>query len=434
MHARHFRRDPAVLVPPRLSPGALIQSPAVRLEGKVKTAAQVRQAQLESAGGEPMRSSQSRRPWDESRRAVGLLRSLVPREDSPSESFLSQALTDLRKCGSRPIAMLNPAAPGNVVFEMNESTGAIWVGGLAYCERLTCPLCADRLARRRAAAIIDGLHSRIAQVQRSFAVAITITVPHNRFDSFEVVYARLEEKIKKLTAHYRSLEKRAIRRALLGAALCGYVASFETTIGRNGHHCHWHVLLWMPSRDLAEDLQNFVRRELCDERLGQFGVARAAEIIESKDMPRLISYVQKSMFEATGVAKAVHKNGNVGIFDLSSDWHVRMYAEIHCGAKGKRLFRTGGAFKKILDEIEDRDDEQVASSMQTVGVIVTDEGFDPADIPVGAVVLYCETRDKLKRFCMYGGVYECVEVLRKTFSVEQAREGIGKIFDGFGSN
>jgi hypothetical protein len=316
---------------------------------------------------------------------------------------------------------------------MNEVTGAIRVGGLAYCERITCPLCADRLARRRAAAIIDGLHARIAQARNSFAVAITLTVPHHRSESFEVVYARLEEKIKKLTAHYRSLEKRAIRRDLLQAALCGYVASFETTIGRNGHHCHWHVLLWMPSRDLAEALQSFVRTELCDEKLGQVGVGRAAEIIESSDMPRLISYVQKSMFEATGVAKSVHKNGNVGIFNLSSDWHVRMYAEVHCGAKGKRLFRTGGAFKKILDELEERTvDEEVTSAMQTVAVIVTDEGYDPSDIPRGAIVLYCETREKLRRFCMYGGVYESVEVLRKTFSVEQAREGIGKIFEGFG--
>ena len=395
------------------------------LEVKVKTATPELIAKPDSLRA----SHNTRQAWDKSRQVIALLRPLVAAEPSSSDSLLFQALTDLRKCGSRPIAVLNPSAPQNVVFKLNESTGGISVGGLAYCERLTCPLCADRLARRRAAAIIDGLHSRIDKAQNSFAVAVTLTVTHKLGESFETVYARLEEKIKKLTSKYRACEKKAVRAELMRQALCGYVASFETTIGRNGHHVHWHVLLWMPTRELAVELQTFVRTELCDEKLGKVGLDRAAEIIESKDMPLLISYVQKSMFEATGVNKTVHKNGNVGIFDLSSEWHVRMYAEIHCGAKGKRLFRTGGDFKKIIDESEENlAIEKDASVSRTVAIIVTDEGFDLAEVPPGAVVLSLDKREKLRNFCAYGGLYDCIEVLRRSLKFEDAREGIGKIF------
>jgi hypothetical protein len=247
------------------------------------------------------------------------------------------------------------------------------------------------------------------------------------------LYARLKEKMDAFAARYRALEKRAIYYDLLLEALCGYVATFETTIGRNGHHPHWHVLVWMPSLELAKELQSFIRTELCDEKLGAVGVERAAEIIHSNDMPRLISYVQKSMFEATGVSKTVHKNGNVGLFDLSTDWHVRMYAEVHTGTKGKRLFRSGGAFKDVEREAEERMEEETPerSATQTVAQIVTHEDYDPSEIPRGAVVLYCDTPQRLKMFCMSGGVYDCIEVLRKSSSVEQAREGIGKIFEAY---
>jgi hypothetical protein len=316
---------------------------------------------------------------------------------------------------------------------MSDTTGAIKVGGLAYCDRLTCPLCADRIAKRRSAAIIDGLHCRIAKALNSFAVAVTITVPHSINDSLEVVYSRLDQKMKALTAFYRALERKAKYYGLLDDALCGYVASFESTIGCNGHHGHWHALLWLPSRELAEALQKFVRETLCDAALGEVGVQRAAELIESNDTPRLISYIQKSMFEATGVGKTVHKNGNVGLFDWSTDWHVKMYAEVHCGTKGKRLFRAGGDFKRIIREAEERflEEQEVEDSKELVAAIITDEEFDVSSLPKACIYIECFSQFRLKLFCASGHLYDCIEALRTSDKVGEARDKMVKIFDQF---
>jgi hypothetical protein len=371
--------------------------------------------------------------WDTQRLGIDRLYFIERAEALGPSSFVSQALNDLRKCGSRPIALLNQSSSSNVTFEMSDKTGAIKVGGLAYCDRLTCPLCADRLGKRRAAAIIDGLHCRLDKAQKSTAVAITLTVPHSSEDSFETVYSRLNEKLESLIKFYRSLERKAKYYGLLADKLCGYVASFESTIGRNGHHAHWHLLLWLPSIELAEALQKFVRTKLCDLALGSIGVTKSAEIIQSSDMSRLIMYIQKSMFEATGVGKSVHKNGNVGLFDWSTDWHVKMYAEVHCGTKGKRLFRAGGDFRRIINEADERvlDDDQVEDSKQLVAAIITDEGFDTTTLPADCIYIECFYRQRLKLFCASGRLYDCIEVLRTSNRVDEARERIGKIFETF---
>jgi hypothetical protein len=377
----------------------------------------------------------SRLSWETKRAFRQGLAAIERTHPMEKDSFVSRARFDLDRCGSRPIALINFTSPQNVEFSMSDTTGAVGIGGLAYCNRMTCPLCADRIARLRSASAIDGLHSRIDKVKNSVAVAVTLTVSHTANDSFETVFKALEKKFEKLISKYRALEKRARYKVSIDTSLCGYLASFETTIGRNGHHAHWHIILFLPVLILANELKDYVKSDLCDNKMGREGVERAAEIIESHDTPRLISYIEKGMFEVTGVGKTNHKNGNKGLFEGNSDSHFKMYAEVHCGAKGKRLFRSGGDLRKIRKEFEEAQDSEpkdIKDSKELVAVVVTDEFFDTSSLPQSCITLHCKGR-KLARFCEHGVLQECISVLLKSNSVRDAREGIGKLFDEFSS-
>lgn len=393
------------------------------LEGKVKTAG------TES----PRLNHASRVTWNTKFELQHRLRNIALSKKLDSDSHVVRAMNDLQKCGSRPTALLNQNASANVTFEMNDTSGSIGVGGLAYCERLTCPLCADRAARQRAAAIIDGVHSRIEKVRQSTAVAVTLTVPHKITDSFEESFRCVGRKLRTLIQFYRALEKRAACRENIEEGLCGYVATFECTVGRNGPHPHWHLLFVMPTPELAEEIQAFVRQNLCDESMGAVGFKRSAEVIKSNHVERMVMYIQKGMFEATGISKSKHKNGNAGLFEMGSDWHVERFAEVHCVAKGKRLFRAGGDLKNIRTEFDEADvpEERDAGEKIPVAVIVTDEMFDDSELPRDCVVIRLDTGTKLKNFCNAGGIKRCVDVLRRAMNVRVAREGIGKIFEEF---
>lgn len=118
------------------------------------------------------------------------------------------------------------------------------LGGLAVCGNAwVCPVCASRIARRRA----DEVRTLIkkAQSEKLFVELVTLTVPHGIGDSAEFLVNSVASAWRSLTAHRLWKAKGGVR-SLPGirnrAGVRGFVRALEVTHGSNGWHPHLHII------------------------------------------------------------------------------------------------------------------------------------------------------------------------------------------------
>ena len=119
------------------------------------------------------------------------------------------------------------------------------LGGLAVCGNVwVCPVCASRIARRRA----DEVRKLIISAKSSGQIVemVTLTIPHGLGDSAKYLADSVASAWRSVTCH-RGWNAKGGPRSLPGiknrAGLVGYVRALEVTHGSNGWHPHLHVIM-----------------------------------------------------------------------------------------------------------------------------------------------------------------------------------------------
>jgi len=118
------------------------------------------------------------------------------------------------------------------------------LGGLAVCGNAwVCPVCASRIARRRADEVRQLIQK--ATAQGHVVEMVTLTVPHGLGDSAKFLSDSVAAAWRNLTAH-RNWKSKGGPRSLPGikhrASVIGYVRALEVTHGANGWHPHLHII------------------------------------------------------------------------------------------------------------------------------------------------------------------------------------------------
>ena len=145
--------------------------------------------------------------------------------------------------------------PGSGVQMKRSSSGHWGIAGCVICGNAhVCPLCAFRRARDTVCSLSTCIAQHLQLSRFNDAWLLTLTIPHDRHDSYDLVVKRLK---KAWAIFTKSAEWRRFARFW---GLRSVVRVFDATIGSNGLHAHWHVGLFptaaawnrYPLRDMNE--------------------------------------------------------------------------------------------------------------------------------------------------------------------------------------
>jgi hypothetical protein len=136
--------------------------------------------------------------------------------------------------GSGPALRLTAADKGGTVAGLS---------GLAHCGSVwACPVCAAKIATRRAEELADVM--RYALEQGCSASMVTLTMRHHQGQSLADCWAALSKGWRAVTTGKQWTTDAD------GAGLVGWVRAVEVTQGKNGWHVHVHALLvWREAID-----------------------------------------------------------------------------------------------------------------------------------------------------------------------------------------
>ncbi len=135
-------------------------------------------------------------------------------------------------CGWRPV----PHQP--ICVYRSASSGAAFIGGVQVCGSVwTCPVCAAKIAMRRAVELRQAMEAHSAT---GGAVSmLTLTVDHSSRDSLAVLLSRFKRSLKRLFSGRAAASWRE------SVGYVGMVKAFEVTWGeRSGWHPHVHIILF----------------------------------------------------------------------------------------------------------------------------------------------------------------------------------------------
>jgi len=127
---------------------------------------------------------------------------------------------------------------------IRSSGGRHSFGGLAVCGNAwVCPVCATRIASRRADEVRDLI--RYSKAEGFIVEMVTLTVPHGLGDSAKFLADSVASAWRSLSGH-GSWNRKGGPRSLPGikhrARVKGYVRALEVTHGFNGWHPHLHII------------------------------------------------------------------------------------------------------------------------------------------------------------------------------------------------
>lgn len=130
---------------------------------------------------------------------------------------------------------------GQTVSVVKTEHGA-HLGGVAICGSVWhCPVCSAKISERRRAEVEDAVQQWL-EAGNSIAM-LTLTVPHEWTDPL----ADLKASIQKAKQALRNGKPWRKLRDRIG--LFGEIAVMEVTVGQNGWHPHFHLLLFIEGQD-----------------------------------------------------------------------------------------------------------------------------------------------------------------------------------------
>lgn len=299
-------------------------------------------------------------------------------------------------------------------------------GGLQTCGSVwTCPVCAAKIAERRAAEIKHCMDMHRAEGGEVHLM--TLTIPHGRRDELEDLHDKMQD------AHERFSRDRKVKAVRAEMGYVGQIRALEVTHGRkatnNGWHPHFHILMFVTVKADAEMLADW--RARLHERWEAYclkaglGAPSLEHGIDLQDGKHADRYVSKWGLEDE-MTKSHLKKGKQGgetPFDLlravaedGCKQAARLFAEFANCFKGRRqLFWTKGL--KARYYLDEKTDEQLAEEAEEravlLGLLTTEQWRAVRAVDGRATLLMIAARQDWQsvesylyfaRHCMEGGI------------------------------
>jgi hypothetical protein len=285
--------------------------------------------------------------------------------------------------------MGNPdGSPGTSKFACTHETGAVRQTGVMTCHSpFACPVCAPKVAARRAAALGPQFAELVALGHT--VSMLTLTVRHDRMTSLAKGLAALSRAWGRVTSGkwWDALRK-------VGAV--GYVRGYDVTRSeRNGWHPHLHVSLVLgPEHDDAEVCEALLARWRMALASQGFTTTREAQHYHRADDPEKAARYAVSpaaVYETLAMAMKRARGKGAGltpfeILDLAvssrdaddvkaaAKW-TALWREYVAATKGKRQVVTSQCLSlDPPDEEEGGPEEDVVLSVSPEGVREMDKG------------------------------------------------------------
>jgi hypothetical protein len=248
-------------------------------------------------------------------------------------------------------------------------------GGLMHCGSVwVCPVCASIITEYRRNEL-----KRACEYALSLGLQIsmlTLTVPHYAKDSLESVLYGISQALGKLK------NRKAFKRVAQEIGLVGNIRTLEATVGENGWHPHFHILLF--TKSILNDLE---LNSLQENLLLQW---QSACVSSGLPLPnhhgldlvngaQAAAYVTKWGIEeemTKGHLKQGIKDGHVspfGLLDLydqgdeSAGLRFQEYAKVF---KGKRQLVWSKGLRELLKVGEQKPDEEIINEVENSSVEV----------------------------------------------------------------
>jgi hypothetical protein len=266
--------------------------------------------------------------------------------------------------------------------------GTAHYGNLLTCGYVwSCPICAPKIAARRAAEVEQAITRHQAAGGR--VLFLTLTVPH---------HVKYQDKLRNLlpsfTEALRSFwSRRAVKDALADVGFLGSIRALEVTHGGHGWHPHTHYLLFVDGAAEVLDVSGalydqwervvaqFLGRQINGHGFTLLRVGGGAqEGGTDEDAAQLSRYVVKSLEESLwGAAQEITrghiKNGREGgrtPFALLNDYATgtdkqagALFVDFVQQFHGRRqLSWSKGLRAQLLDQEEEATDQQLAEQVE----------------------------------------------------------------------
>ncbi len=272
-------------------------------------------------------------------------------------------------------------------------------GNLMVCgSPWSCPICAPKIASRRALEVEQSLVAH--QSTGGLVFFLTLTVPHYASDDLSSLVGNYGEALRSFWS------RRVIKDALKHAGYLGSIRALEVTHGRNGWHPHTHYLLFVDQssrilpledvfhREWAKTVEKYLDRQINGHGLTLKMVGSGSEKGGTdEDARQLAKYVVKSLEDSIwgaglemtlGHIKKGRKGGRTP-FALLHDYAVNgddqagdLFAEFAAAFyRRKQLVWSAGLRKQLLHLDVEATDEQLAESADQeaalLGILTLDE-------------------------------------------------------------
>ncbi len=292
----------------------------------------------------------------------------------------------LKSCGKVPIPMtLN----GELVHVASESRTVKILkngenysfGGLMHCGSVwVCPECAsmiteyrrNELKRACENALSQGLHISM----------LTLTVPHYVKDSLESVLDGISSALRKLK------NRKAFKKVAQEIGLVGNIRTLEVTVGENGWHPHFHILLFTKSEFSEQELSSLQENLLFQWQSACVSSGLPVPNNHGLDLVnggQAAAYVTKWGIEeemTKGHLKQGIKDGHVSPFGLlelydQGDKNAgRRFQEFAKVFKGKRQLVWSKGLRELLQVGEQKPDEEIINEVEKASVEVMKISYD----------------------------------------------------------
>ena len=264
--------------------------------------------------------------------------------------------------------------------------GTAHYGNLMTCGYVwSCPVCAPKVAARRAEEVERAITKHQAQGGR--VGFLTLTVPHYERDDLAVLLPDFTEALRSFWS------RRAVKDALKLAGFVGSIRALEVTNGRNGWHPHTHYLMFgeftTEQLDLLKSVLYVQWAITVSKKLGRQinGHGFTLELVgggaaqggTDEDAAQLARYVVKSLEDsvwgpAQEMTKGHIKKGRMGgrtPFALLHDYATgddqqagALFVEFVRTFHGRRqLTWSKGLRGRLLDQEEETSDQDLAAQL-----------------------------------------------------------------------
>lgn len=338
--------------------------------------------------------------------------------------LLKDSMPRIGECGCR-----RRAGVEDVTVHRGQD-GQAYTKGLRRCGSVhSCTVCAARIASARRVEAITALSSWRAE--GGTISMLTLTLPHNRWQSLDQVLGALRK-----CAKYLNSGRGALKTLLANFGYIGQVRSQEVTHGLSGWHPHLHVLIFTKD-DVPEEVQDAIKARWEAAAISSGWASPDWRVgAHWQDGRKAADYVNKQgtwgMAEEVTMTSSKKATGGRTPFQLLEDAALgdsqasALFVEYSETVKGTRQqFWSAGLKKRFaiaektdeeIVDAEDTDTEDIEHQDEQIAVIPADSWF---------LVVRYEERAEVLRAAELGGQmlvdYLC-STLHRRWLADQTRK------------